>query len=121
MKNINTRLEYLRQELRAERISYGELAELQSLAAYIAPNDVELLEAAGVPEFEETETTSKVFTVQNAIGVVSYWENNREESEIMVGFKDFDKIEVSITDEYIGSIEDAFEEVINVAFIAHII
>jgi hypothetical protein len=44
------RLEYLRQELRAERISYGELAELQSLADYIDDNDVELLEAAGVEE-----------------------------------------------------------------------
>lgn len=44
------RLEYLRGELRAERISYGELAELQSLAAHIKPDDVELLEAAGVPE-----------------------------------------------------------------------
>lgn len=46
------RLEYLRVELRAERISYGELAELQSLAEYIEPGDVELLEAAGVPESE---------------------------------------------------------------------
>ncbi len=46
------RLEYLRGELRAERISYGELAELQGLAAHIEPGDVELLEAAGVPEFE---------------------------------------------------------------------
>jgi hypothetical protein len=45
------RLEYLRGELRAERISYGELAELQSLADKIDPGDVELLEAAGVPEF----------------------------------------------------------------------
>ena len=44
------RLEYLRQELRAERISYGDLAELQSLADYIDDNDVELLEAAGVEE-----------------------------------------------------------------------
>lgn len=44
------RLEALRVELRAERISYGELAELQSLAEFIAPDDVELLEAAGVPE-----------------------------------------------------------------------
>lgn len=50
---IKKRLEYLRQELRAERISYGELAELQSLAEYITPDDVELLEAAGVPEFSE--------------------------------------------------------------------
>ena len=47
------RLEYLRGELRAERISYGELHELQSLVSHIAPGDVELLEAAGVPEFED--------------------------------------------------------------------
>ena len=50
MEEIKKRLEYLRQELRAERISYGELTELQSLAQYIDPQDVELLEAAGVPE-----------------------------------------------------------------------
>ena len=48
--DIQKRLEYLRQELREERISYGELTELQSLAEHIQPNDVELLEAAGVPE-----------------------------------------------------------------------
>lgn len=47
---ISKRLEYLRKELRAERISYGELAELQDLAEYIAEDDIELLEAAGVPE-----------------------------------------------------------------------
>lgn len=49
--SIAGRLEYLRRELRAERISYSELYELQSLAEYIDPGDVELLEAAGVPEF----------------------------------------------------------------------
>lgn len=47
---VKARLEYLRGELRAERISYGELAELQSLIKYIDLGDVELLEAAGVPE-----------------------------------------------------------------------
>jgi hypothetical protein len=47
------RLEYLRGELRAESISLDELHELQSLAEFIAPGDVELLEAAGVPEFED--------------------------------------------------------------------
>jgi hypothetical protein len=47
------RLEYLRGELRAERMSYAELAELQSLAKFIDKDDVELLEAAGVPEFDE--------------------------------------------------------------------
>lgn len=47
---MKQRLEYLRGELRAERISYAELVELQSLAEYIDPSDVELLEAAGVAE-----------------------------------------------------------------------
>lgn len=47
---IKARLEYLRGELRAERISYFELSELQGLAEHIDASDVELLEAAGVPE-----------------------------------------------------------------------
>lgn len=47
------RLEYLRGELDGECISYGEIAELQSLTEYIDAGDVQLLEAAGVPEFEE--------------------------------------------------------------------
>jgi hypothetical protein len=45
------RLEYLRGELRGERISWGELAELQSLADHIDADDLELREAAGLPEF----------------------------------------------------------------------
>jgi hypothetical protein len=44
------RLDALRTELQAERISYGEIAELQALAPYIDSSDVELLEAAGVAE-----------------------------------------------------------------------
>lgn len=52
MKNAKERLEYLRQELRAERISYEEIAELQSLAEYIEPDDVVLREWAGIPESE---------------------------------------------------------------------
>lgn len=48
--DVAERLEYLRGELRAEQISYEELHELQTLAKYIDPSDVELLEAAGVPE-----------------------------------------------------------------------
>ena len=49
-KQAKKRLEYLRQEIRDERISYGELVELADLAPYIESGDVELLEAAGVPE-----------------------------------------------------------------------
>jgi len=50
MENAKERLEYLRIELRNERISYDELVELQSLIKYIDNGDIELLEAAGVPE-----------------------------------------------------------------------
>lgn len=46
------RLEYLRGEIRAERISQGELLELQNLADHIEPGDVELAEWAGIPEEE---------------------------------------------------------------------
>ena len=46
------RLEYLRTQIRGECISYGEIAELESLAIHIGPGDVELLEWAGVPEEE---------------------------------------------------------------------
>ena len=45
------RLEYLREQIRNENISYGEIAELQGLSSHIDPGDVELLEWAGVPEF----------------------------------------------------------------------
>lgn len=49
--DIRERLEYLRGELEAGCISYGEIHELQSLKVHIDPGDVQLLEAAGVPEF----------------------------------------------------------------------
>ena len=67
-----TRLEYLRGEIRAERISYGEIAELQSLAKYIEPGDVELLEWAGVPEFPPTYSATfkpQAWVRDNAIDV----------------------------------------------------
>lgn len=48
--DVNKRLEYLRGEIKAERIGYSEIVELQSLAEYIKPDDVELLQWAGVPE-----------------------------------------------------------------------
>lgn len=54
--HTTARLEALRAALRAEDISYGELSELQGLAPFIAPGDVELLEAAGVPEHDTEDT-----------------------------------------------------------------
>lgn len=62
-ENPKARLEELRLVLRAENMSYDELADLQSLVEHIEPGDVELLEAAGVPEFpmtQELEVTVKL-------------------------------------------------------------
>lgn len=50
-QKIKDRLEYLRAQIEQECTSYSEIAELQSLAEYIEPSDVQLLEWAGVPEF----------------------------------------------------------------------
>jgi hypothetical protein len=50
MREIKKRLEELRQEIRNESISIGEIIELQSLIKHIDPSDVELLEWAGVNE-----------------------------------------------------------------------
>lgn len=52
------RLAYLRGEIEAERISWGEIAELAELAEFIDPADVLLLQWAGVPEFPEDEVTA---------------------------------------------------------------
>lgn len=50
LHKIQKRLEYIRGEIEAERISYEEIAELQSLAEFIEPGDTLLLEWAGLPE-----------------------------------------------------------------------
>lgn len=47
---MKQRLEEIREEIRNERVSIGELIELRSLVNYIDKDDVELLEWAGVPE-----------------------------------------------------------------------
>lgn len=49
--SIEKRLEDLRKEIEQERISTAEIAELQSLAPHIQPDDVLLREWAGIPEF----------------------------------------------------------------------
>ena len=54
------RLEELREALRSEDMSYSELLDLQSLAKYIDKDDVELLEAAGVPEFDDDEPSEEM-------------------------------------------------------------
>ena len=49
-QEIKARLEYLRGEIEAERISLSELSELRLLASHIDPSDTLLLEWAGIPE-----------------------------------------------------------------------
>ena len=50
MTKEQKRLEEIRKAIEAENVSYGEIAELQSLKEFIAKDDVLLLEWAGVPE-----------------------------------------------------------------------
>ena len=52
MQTAKQRLEYLRGEIEAERISYSGISELQSLIPYIECGDMLLLEWAGVSEEE---------------------------------------------------------------------
>ncbi len=54
---MSDRLDYLREQIEKERISYYELAELQGLGeeGLIPEGDVLLLQWAGVPEFEATK------------------------------------------------------------------
>ena len=56
---VKERLEELREEIREERISTGEILELESLKEYIDPSDVELLQWAGVEEYPEDEDDDK--------------------------------------------------------------
>jgi len=52
---IQKRLAELKRAIQAEGISYGEIAELQSLAEHIDENDTLLLEWAGVKESEDED------------------------------------------------------------------
>jgi hypothetical protein len=50
------RIEELRAILRNEDMSSGELHELQNMTEFIEDDDVEMLEAAGIPEDNEPES-----------------------------------------------------------------
>ena len=63
---VTARLEYLRGQIEAEAISYGEIVELQSLAPHIDRGDVQLLEWAGVPEFEDEAGTGPIDETKEA-------------------------------------------------------
>jgi hypothetical protein len=67
MSTVQDRLAYLREEIRAERISWEEIVELQSLAEHIDPSDVELLEWAGVPEFPDDDPSEDAMEAANTV------------------------------------------------------
>lgn len=88
-KTTKQRLEYLRGELRAERLSYDEVHELQSLAPHIDSGDVELLEAAGVPEGKKLPPILKEAYVQEigdrqtSLGIALYIKIRRQDDKPM--------------------------------------
>ena len=51
-KDAKKRLEQIRKSLRREDLSYGEIAELEALSDFIEADDIELRQAAGLPEVE---------------------------------------------------------------------
>lgn len=67
---IRLRLEYIRGEIEAERVSTGELIELQGLADHIDKGDVLLLQWAGVPEHDDVD---KVWTREELDAVINKW------------------------------------------------
>lgn len=87
------RIEELRAILRNEDMSYEELHELQNMTEFIEDGDVEMLEAAGVPEF--TEPQPYQFEIRRTIRVI--------ESEIF-------EIEARTRDEAIRLAHAKFEE-----------
>ena len=74
---VRERLEYLRGEIEAERISWSEIAELQGLVEHIDPTDVVLLQWAGVPEFPSEKPIVRSYT---AVFTIEH-ENPSEEAQ----------------------------------------
>ena len=66
-EEIQDRLQKIRDEIELEQVSYGELAELQRLAAFVDPADTLLREWAGFAEDEhEYEEWLKRKAIQGA-------------------------------------------------------
>lgn len=72
---IKERLEYLRSQIEAERISYAEIAELQDLRDHIDSGDVQLLEWAGVREHPDEEAPPMTFeeALEVLISAAGHW------------------------------------------------
>lgn len=84
------RLEELRKIIRSQCVSYGELAELQSLAKYIEAGDVELAEWAGIPEEEFAKRVPKI--VQPCQRVLLLAPQGDKTGHVMEGLKGGDNM-----------------------------
>jgi hypothetical protein len=121
------RLEEIREELDNESISYGELVELQELTEFIDENDVQLLEAAGVPEFKEEPTIDLSdlegeYSIDQMDTVIETIEERIEEAKSTMSEEEiemvkeehgvFDKVKEPIapTDEDVESLFDMIDE-----------
>ena len=84
------RLEYLRGEIEAERISYGDLVELQNLSDHIEPGDVQLLQWAGVPEEQAKQVPApryrfgSTWTEDSGARGVHVWDTTKEQRESLL-------------------------------------
>jgi len=57
----------------------------------------------------------------NAFAIVEFWEKHRQDSNIFIELRDFDKVEISIDeDNFKGSMEDASEIVKETLFNARL-
>ena len=83
------RLEYLRSQIEAECISWGEIDELQDLIEYIDPADVLLLQWAGVPEFPEEEAENPWDLTREAPGSYEDWQYEVGNGDTLLGFADW--------------------------------
>jgi hypothetical protein len=54
--------------------------------------------------------------VKNATAVCNYFDRNMEDSGIFVQFIDFDKIEISLSEDYDGTISDAENTILDLIF-----
>ena len=85
----------IRGEIEAERISYDELTELQSLVEHIDKSDIQLLEAAGV---EENLCPDNLEWTEGGDGVeFEYWKDTETEKLF--------KVEIEIVRDFNGKEE----------------
>lgn len=81
MNKVQKRLNYLRGEIEAERISSGEILELQSLTKHIDPSDMILKEWAGI---NQDSGTREMVTYKELMSFLGGTETKERAIEILL-------------------------------------